>query len=202
MFYTGQSYSPKNTIYGDNDILFFEGKIHVLLNSVHKMKAEEYSGRGSAKMVGNTLMSSLGLSKEEVGDKFKHGTYDGVYATAQERVQGGGSLSLIYHFADWCELPRNQFSGHWDVGHKLQLVYGSVLKKNKDISAFLSDVDKAMQLCHGKDGLLFHQVAIEMRAAILTDKSEQTTRWVRSLLRILLAYYQNLPVLHSIVSRA
>jgi hypothetical protein len=108
----------------------------VLLNSVHKMKVEEYSGKGSAEMIGKTLMASLGLSKEQVGEKFRHGTYDGVYALSEERVAGGGSLNLMLHFADWCKLPHEYFSGHWDVGHKLQLVYGSALKKKKKCRHF------------------------------------------------------------------
>jgi hypothetical protein len=181
---------------------FSEGRIHVLLNSVHKMKVDEYSGCGSAEMVGSVLMSSLGLSKEEVADKFRHGTYDGVYATTEERVAGGGSLSLMHHFAAWCDIPKEQFTGHWDVGHKLQLVYGTALKKNKEVSSFLSTMEKIMQMCQGKEGLLFHQVASELKAAVLTDKSEQTTRWVRSLLRLILAYYRNMPVLHAILSKA
>ena len=67
---------------------FFEGKIHVLLNSVHKMKDSEYDGPGSAEMVGKVLMASLNLSKQEVAQKFRHATYDGVYATRDERVSG------------------------------------------------------------------------------------------------------------------
>ena len=105
------------------------------------MKGEEYCGQGTAEMVGKILMASLGLTREEVGQKFKHGTYDGVYASPEERVAGGGSLSLMNHFADWCGLPKKEFSGHWDVGHKLQLVYGATLKKNKEVASFLSVSD-------------------------------------------------------------
>ena len=180
---------------------FNEGKIHVLLNSVHKMKADEYDGRGSAEMVGKVLMNSLGLTKEEVGEKFRHGTYDGVYASTDERVAGGGSLSLMHHYANWCGLPEELFTGHWDVGHKLQLVYGTTLKKNKEVGAFITTMEKVMQKCQGKDGLLFQEVAIELRAAFLVDKSEQTTRWVKAMLRIILAYFRNLAVLHAMVCR-
>lgn len=81
---------------------FFEGRIHVLLNSVHKMMESEYDGPGCAEMVGNLLMLSLNLSKEEISQKFRHGTYDGVYASSEDRVAGGGSLSLMDHFANWC----------------------------------------------------------------------------------------------------
>ena len=78
---------------------FFEGRIHVLLNSVHKMMESEYDGPGCVEMVGNLLMSSLTLTKNEVSQKFRHGTYDGVYASNEEEVAGSGSLSLMNHFA-------------------------------------------------------------------------------------------------------
>ena len=116
-------------------------------------------------------------------------------------MAGGGSLSLMHHFANWCELPKHLFSGHWDVGHKLQLIYGTTLKKNKEVASFMSTMERVMQKCQGKDGLLFKEVAIELRAAILEDKSEQTTRWVKAILRIILAYFRNLAVLHTMISR-
>ena len=49
---------------------FGNGQIHVLLNSVHKMKVEEYSGQESAAMVGTVLMNLQELTKEEVASKF------------------------------------------------------------------------------------------------------------------------------------
>ena len=57
-------------------------------------------------------MKSLGLSKEEVGKVFRHGTYDGVYAMKEERVAGGGSLSLMEHFARWCDVDVSYVTGH------------------------------------------------------------------------------------------
>ena len=180
---------------------FYDGKIHVLLNSVHKMNPEEYSGAGAAEMLGKVLMTSLGLSKEDVAEKFCHGTYDGVYATTQERVRGGGSLNLIHHFAEWCNKPKTALTGHWDVGHQLQLVFADALKSNKPVKQFLGITDNLALLCQGKDGLTFTQVASEMKSAFLTDKSEQTTRWVRSLLRLLLAFYRNMPTVQRILSQ-
>ena len=180
---------------------FWEGKINVLLNSVHKMKEEEYDSEGSAAMVGEVLMASLGLTKEEVADKFRHGTYDGVYASKDERVAGGGSLNLMDHFADWCDRPRSFFTGHWDVGHRLQLVYGDVLKNDKYLKKFLKIVDTVREYCLGKDGLVFQELALELKASYLTNKSEQTTRWVRSLLRLVEAYFRNLPIVYKLVGR-
>ena len=52
----------------------------------------------TANLVGIVLMASLGLTKREIGEKFHHSVYDGVYATPEERVAGGGCLSLNRHF--------------------------------------------------------------------------------------------------------
>ena len=46
----------------------------------------EYDGPGCAEMVGNLLMLSLNLSKEEISQKIRHGTYDRVYASTEDRV--------------------------------------------------------------------------------------------------------------------
>ena len=53
------------------------------------MNEKEYDGPGAAAMVGNVLMKSLYLTKDEVGDQFKQWTYDGVYAEKDKRVAGG-----------------------------------------------------------------------------------------------------------------
>ena len=163
------------------------------------MCVNEYDGRGSARMLGDVLMNSLNLTKDEVASKFKHGTYDGVYASKQERIAGGGCLSLIEHFAEWCGVGKEHFTGHWDVGHRLQLVFSDVLKKNKELKKFLRIVESSKAYCHGKDGLLLHELAFELRASFLHDKSEQTTRWVRSLLRLLEAFYRNLPTICKLI---
>ena len=119
---------------------FFEGRIHVLLNSVHKMMESEYDGPGCTEIVGNLLMSSLGLTKDEVSQKFRHGTYDGVYASNEERVAGVGSLNLMKHFANWCGTTK-------DRAHRLQLVYGDIFKENPKLKRFLKIVDQAKSYC-------------------------------------------------------
>ena len=116
---------------------FFEGRIHVLLNSVHKMMESEYDGPGCAEMVGNLLTLS------QISQKFRHGTYDGVYASSEDRVAGGGSLSLMDHFANWCGTSKDFFTSHWDVARGLQLVYADVLKVNPALAKFLKVVDMA-----------------------------------------------------------
>ena len=68
---------------------FYKGKLCVFLNSVHPMKSDEYGGEKTAEFIGKELMRTLKLSKEEVGAKYVHMVYDGVYATGEERVKGG-----------------------------------------------------------------------------------------------------------------
>ena len=49
--------------------------------------------------------------------------------------------------------------------------------------------------------MLFIDVASDLKAAVLLDKSEQTTRWVKSVLRLILAYFRNLPVCAQILGQ-
>ena len=56
-------------------------------------------------------------------------------------------------------------------------------------------IDTARSYCHGKDGILLQEMAYEIKASFLSHKSEQTTRWVRSLLSMIEAFYRNLPTI-------
>ena len=105
------------------------------------------------------------------------------------------------HFANWCGTSKEFFTGHWDVAHRLQLVYADVLKVNPALAKFLKVVDMAKSYCQGKDGLVFQELAYELKASYLTDKSEQTTRWVRSLLRMIEAYLRNLPTIYKMLGK-
>ena len=71
---------------------FYGGKLNIYLNAVHLMKSNQYSGEATAKFVGEELMRTLGLTRNEVANKFVHSCYDGVYASKDERVRGGGCL--------------------------------------------------------------------------------------------------------------
>lgn len=193
---------------------FCEGKICPLLNSLHKMKEDEYDGKGSAKMVGEALMGSLDMPKSKVKTTYNAGSYDGVFAPKAERVEGGGSLNLMEWFGRWCNdledddhSPQakallKQYTGGWDAGHKLQLVYENAIKKSNSVKTFLKALEKVMKRSHGKDGIIFQNVAIDMKAAFLSDKSEQATRWVKALLRIVLAFLRNLPVVYKLLQTA
>ena len=65
-------------------------------------------------------MKSLGLSKEELQTKLMHLSYDGVYATAAERLDHvGGGLSLVSHVEDYLEVERGEITSAWDICHKV-----------------------------------------------------------------------------------
>ena len=61
---------------------FHEGKLHVILNKLEKMKnKDEYTAHGTAQSVINTLKETLGFSDTKLALVLKHFVYDGVYAT-------------------------------------------------------------------------------------------------------------------------
>ena len=58
---------------------FFKGKIHVILNKLHKLSEEEYDSKGTAIMLVNSLRDTLGLSNLKLSRMLKHLVYDGKY---------------------------------------------------------------------------------------------------------------------------
>ena len=93
------------------------------------MRSPEYDSENTANMVGLDLMASLSLSREQVGRVFRYSVCESVYTSPEDWVIGGGCLLLNRYFSAWCDVPDGSFSGNWDRGHKLQLVYGDVLLK-------------------------------------------------------------------------
>ena len=73
---------------------FHGGKLNIYLNAVHPMRSDQYSGEQTAKFVGEELMRTLQLTRNEVSTKFVHACYDGVYASRDQRHRGGGCLRL------------------------------------------------------------------------------------------------------------
>ena len=181
---------------------FHHGKIGCILNSSHPMKSHEYSGEATAVMVGLDLMASLELTKEEVGKVFHHGVYDGVYAAAEERVAGGGCLSLLKHFANWCGVDENNFTGLWDQGHKFQLIYGDALLKSKKFK----EVNKVAfgimaEFSSGKSKLQFKELAEELQHPVIANVNFQETRWVRATLSGYQSFFRNLSTLYNIIGK-
>ena len=166
------------------------------------MKSNQYSGEATAKFVGEELMRTLGLTRNEVANKFVHSYYDGVYASKDERVRGGGCLSLMKHFANWCRQEEENFSGSWDLGHQLQIVYGKVIKEHPEIQNFNRKMYTIMSEHKSHQaGIRFKEIAEELSHAVLTNKGAQETRWVRAELRSLQTYLRNIPTLAIIYGR-
>jgi hypothetical protein len=102
-------------------------------------------------------------------------------------------LSLKKHFARWCGQDEDKFSGSWDLGHLLQLVYGDMYKKNKDIQELNQKMYRIMSDWKiGLSGVRFQEIAEDLNHAILTNKSQQETRWARAEIRSLQALLRNL----------
>ena len=78
---------------------FWECRISILLNFVHRMNSEDADLDGNAHMVIKVLMETLGLSLSALKSKCHHFTYDGIYCTFEERTTNN-SLALTYFFSE------------------------------------------------------------------------------------------------------
>ena len=179
---------------------FYDGKIHILLNSVYPMKSHEYDGEGTASMVIQVLQDTLNLSKEAIASKCHHFVTDGVYATDEERLSGGG-LQLVNHFAKLLGLHPGDVTGNWDLSHLMQLAYNDLIKANSQpfFKKLIDDVfDLMSDFNSGKASLIFKECAETLHYSVLTNKSNQTTRFVRALLRGIQALLRNIPCLYNL----
>ena len=91
---------------------FNDGRIHVILNKLRKLSTEEYDGRGTAIMLIDTLCETLGFTKMRLSRVLKHLVYDGVYASPEERIAGGGSLDLKKHVSEILGLDPESLTGN------------------------------------------------------------------------------------------
>ena len=163
---------------------FCEGKIHILLNSLMVMKSDEYDSEGTARAVVKELAETLGISRIRLADILLHFAYDGVYARTEERVGGGGSLNLTKFVALELGLEDGDLTGTWDVGHQLQIIWNKALKRNpKILEAIGTFFDAMSDFSLGKSATIFTERAKDLQCLVKTPKSEQKTRWVRSVLR-------------------
>ena len=79
---------------------FMDGCIYIIHNELFVMDVDDYCSEGCARKVVEVLCRTLGISSARVAKALRHATYDGVYATTEERTGGGGSLNLI-HWLCW-----------------------------------------------------------------------------------------------------
>ena len=180
---------------------FHGGQIFVCLNRLEKLQESDYDGPGTAAMLVKVLRDSTGWSKPQLANRLIHLTYDGVFAETEERVRGGGSLSLRTHMCEELGLEPGSISGDWDAAHNMQLTWADLLKKHSKIMKVANcyfDIMKQHKL--GKVGTHFMNRAKELGYLVLTNKQHQTTRFVRALLRGLTAALRNLPTLEIVLN--
>ena len=84
---------------------FWEGRISILLNSVHRMKSDQADSNETAQMVITILTETLGLSLSALKSKCHHFSYDGVYCTREERTTNNG-LTLTDFFVELLGLEK------------------------------------------------------------------------------------------------
>ena len=129
----------------------------------------------------------------------RHLVYDGVYATAEQRVSGGGCLNLIKFVAEELGLDVGDITGTWDIAHQLQLIWKKIISNNVKVDKVIKIYFNAMSdFSLEKSSTIFYNRARELGNLVLTPKKQQTTRFVRSLIRGLRSAMQNLPTMVSI----
>ena len=180
---------------------FHDGQIFICLNRLEKLQETDYDGPGTAAMLVKVLRDTTGWSKPQLANRLIHMTYDGVFAETEERVRGGGSLSLRSHVCTELGLEPGSISGDWDAAHNMQLTWADLIKKHSKIMKVANcyfDIMKEHKL--GKVGTHFMNRAKELGYLVLTNKQYQTTRFVRALLRGLTAALRNLPTLEIVLN--
>ena len=71
-------------------------------------------------------------------------SYDGVYATSEQRVGGGGSLDLPKVVAEELGIEEGSLTGTWDYSHSLQIIWNNGLKKHTTVEDLINLVFSAM----------------------------------------------------------
>ena len=90
----------------------------------------------------------------------------------------------------------------WDMGHKLQLVYGYVFLTSKDIKDLNKVVFGLMgEFVSGQDSLRFKEIAMELGHPTLANKKSQETRWARAELSAYYAFFRNIPTMYALYGR-
>ena len=79
------------------------------------------------------LRDAKGWYKPQLVYRLVHITYDGVFADAEDRVRGGGSLSLRSHVRAELGQEAGSISGDWDAAHNMQLTWSDLIKKHDKI---------------------------------------------------------------------
>ena len=118
----------------------------------------------------------------------------------------GGGLSLVDHISDYLGLQRGTLSSNWDVGHQIQLVMKDVFKDDTEVRNVYKEVKDFMiglMQTYGENqkGEIFRETADDILSAVLKNRANQETRWVRALLTAMSAFFRNAGTLHVVLGR-
>ena len=92
----------------------------MLLNKMMITDSNGYDSLGTAALVVTQLRDTLGLSR--TGEVLVHFAYNGVFASSEERVDGGGCLELVAMVEVELGIEQGSLTGTWDHAHQLQVM--------------------------------------------------------------------------------
>ena len=102
-----------------------------------------------------------------------------MYAFELERIDGGGCLKLVEKVETELGMEPGTLSGTWDFAHQLQLIWKNVLGDHKTMQDIIHLMFMTMgEHRLGKSSTIFAEAAKELGYLVLTNKKEQTTRFV------------------------
>ena len=116
---------------------------------------------------------------------------------------GWGSLSLRKEVCKQLGLDDGTISGDWDAAHNMQCVWKDVITEHPEVmgtAEALFQVISSHRL--GKAGTHFEKRAKELGYLVVTNKKNQTTRFVRALVRGMSAALRNYPTLGVVQNEA
>ena len=111
-------------------------------------------------------------------------------------MDGGGCLELVAKVEEELGMEQGLLSSTWDFAHQLQIIWKNVLRDHPTMQDIIQLMFSAMgEYRLGKSSTLFAEQANELGYLVLTNKKEQTTRFVTSYTQGLKTYFRNLPTL-------
>ena len=86
------------------------------------MNEFDFNSEGSGRVVVSTLLSTLGITRSRIIAILRHFSYDGVYATKEQRTSGGGSLNLVNSVCRELGIE-GSMTGSWDMAHLMEVSF-------------------------------------------------------------------------------
>lgn len=129
-------------------------------------------------------------------------SFDGVYASAEQRVAGGGCLDLVTMVTQELGLEEGSLTGSWDLAHNQQIIWKNGVMDHPLVLQLIDLMFSAMDDYRtGQAGSIFREKAAELANLVLSNKKNQTTRFVTALARGLQTFLRNLPTLINILGQ-